>query len=298
MVDEHRIKLFRLLLDLVSKKSEVNALSQCPSYLQDLLYLAKLNKVELEVAIRLGVRDEVSKLLDKYGRVVRFACAVSRVLERCGVKFAFFKFLRPVRYVPSDVDLLIHVDHVKTAVKALCALGFRVEVVEPFTVTLRCGEYVVDVYVHPCVAGSVCYLNGEVLLEHVYHVDMCGINVPCLRPYAEAIVVTAHALYKEHIVTLNDYLTFKKWFNDRAEKLSRELKCETAIRYMRSLVDLVEKGCLVLPYRLPLAHAVQLAIDKVCKDSLTRSTLLLSISKLRDRRLLNQVVVHLTRETY
>jgi len=298
MVSKYRIKLFRFLLEIICREDYRHILSSCSFSIHDLLRLARLNKVELEVALRLGVKDEADRLLDRYNRVMRLSRAISRALKSHGVKFAFFKFLRPVKYVPADLDLLVHADHVRTAIKVVSKLGFQVEVSEPFTVTLRCGEYIVDLYVHPCIAGSVCYLNGNVLLEHVSDVKVDGVNVPCLRPYAEVIVVVAHALYKEHLVTLNDYLTFKKWFSSETDKLSRELRCETAIEYMRGLADLIEHGRVALPYRLPVAHALRLILDKVRKDKLTRSTLLYSVNKLRDRRLLNQIISHFTRETY
>ena len=79
--------------------------------------------------------------------------------------YTFIKLRKPVRYVPSDIDVLIDASSIRHAYLRLKALGFRAEVIEPYTLTVTKGSIIVDLYVHPTVAG-VIYADGNELLRH------------------------------------------------------------------------------------------------------------------------------------
>jgi hypothetical protein len=258
--------------------------------------VAALNKVLLHFLRVAGVNDRV-----RVREEARFRVFLARLEEVAGaldgLRFAFFKARKPVVYVPSDIDVLIDRDHVGAAVRRLRGLGFRVEVSEPYCVTLTRGGAIVDLYVNPSL-GSVVYLDGGRLLEYVVNGSVYGVSAPVLSDEAELVVVVAHAVYKERLYTLNDYVTFRSLYSGRALDLARELSVYRAFEEAFRVHELVDKGVLALPYRIPLARWVALLGSKFIGDRLTRSTAINVIGTLRDRRFGDLVLSKFLRDTY
>ena len=97
-------------------------------------------------------------------------------------------------------------------------VGFSM-VVKPYSITLARKGIVVDVYVYPT-TGRVVYFDGNVLLEHCVPSVFEDVKILVLESRAEAVLAAAHAVYKERIYTLNDYVTIAKWLNERSLRLA------------------------------------------------------------------------------
>jgi hypothetical protein len=80
------------------------------------------------------------------------------------LRLCTWKFKKPFEHVSVDLDILVRVEDVSRAVRALVSRGFRVVVWEPYTVTLVRGGFIVDLYTHPSFAWVV-YMDGGRLLE-------------------------------------------------------------------------------------------------------------------------------------
>ena len=129
--------------------------------------------------------------------------AFSKVLSR---DYAFFKLVKPVSYVPADVDLLVKADQVTKVAREIIRLGYRIEVKDPYCISLTRGDSIIDLYVHPSLGGAI-FIDGQKLLEHTCAKEFYGIEVRSLKSYAEALAVATHAVYKERIYTLNGFFT-------------------------------------------------------------------------------------------
>jgi hypothetical protein len=116
------------------------------------------------------------------------------------------KFKEPFERTPADLDVLIRVEDVLKAVRALVSRGFRVVVWELYTVTLVRGGFIVDLYTHPSFAWVV-YMDGGKLLDCcVEEVNVRGLGAKALSREAEVAVAVAHVVYKERMVLLMDCL--------------------------------------------------------------------------------------------
>jgi len=93
-----------------------------------------------------------------------------------GLGYAFFKLIKPISYVPADVDLLVDVSQVKSATHEIMGLGYRVAVKDPYCLTLTRGDSIVDLYVHPSL-GGVIIIDGQRLLEHSCTIEFNGAEI-------------------------------------------------------------------------------------------------------------------------
>ena len=196
--------------------------------IEELAELAKLNKVLLGFLRRIGYKGPLRVCEENlYERYMVEASKVSEALR--GLDYAFYKFRKPVEHVSVDIDILMRYEHLPKAVKALASKGFRIEVSEPYTITMVRGETIVDLYTHPSFAWIV-YLDGGRLLEETETIDIniTGIEAKALTKDAETIVTAAHAIYKEHIYLLSDYYITRGWLSRKVLSLAEELKAEKA----------------------------------------------------------------------
>ncbi|MBO3808786.1 MAG: hypothetical protein FGF50_04260, partial [Candidatus Brockarchaeota archaeon] len=56
---------------------------------------------------------------------------------------------------------------------------------------------------------DIIFVDSQRLLNHTRVAGFKGVKVRTLEPYAEALTAASHAIYKEHIHTLNDHFTVK-----------------------------------------------------------------------------------------
>jgi len=264
--------------------------------LSSLIDLASKNKVLLQLLVKLDVKNSLRKLQEEgIGNIVRLVEILSKNLD--GFSFAFFKFVKPVSYVPADVDVLVKYDEREEIIRRIEGLGFKIEVKEPFCTTLIKGSSIVDVYVHPTLGGMV-YMDGQRLLDYVSIKEFNGIKIRTLESYVEALVSAAHAIYKERIYTLNDYFTVKEWATEETFKLAKELKCSSVLEFAIKINDAIDKGLIEVPYKIPVYTWAKLLVQKVLRDPLTRSTSKNLVRVLGTRRGMELLKSKFTRESY
>ena len=261
-----------------------------------LLAHARKNKVLLHALRALNVQGYVREQQElSMRRVVERVEALSKVLK--DYNCAFFKLIKPLSYVPADLDLLVDAGQVKAVACELMKLGYAVAVKDPYCLTLTKGDSIVDLYVHPCL-GRVVFIDGQRLLEHSCTAEFNGVEVKSLESYAEALVASSHAVYKERIYTLNDYFTVEEWTSKRALKLAQELKCEEALETAISLNRKIRLGVLETPYKIPLPTWIAMLARKFRADPLTRATSTGVLKALIGKRAGELLTSKLLRETY
>lgn len=207
----------------------------------------------------------------------------------------FFKLVKPVAYVLADIDLLVREGDFGESVKRLVGIGFRAVVRGPYTVTLAGRGTIIDLYRHPSMGGLV-FMDGDVLLEHGGTMSFHGVEVPSLKPYAEALATAAHAIYKEMLYTLNDYLTMTRWADERTYDLAEELRCVPALSSALRINEMVDDGSTTLPYRIP--SSTWTWTRKVAEDSNARGALIEFVKSVKDRGIDRIILSKITRETY
>jgi hypothetical protein len=262
--------------------------------------IAKLNKLYLAYLKRVGdaLESELIREEARYRWFMRNTAEVVGVLENVGATYALYKFRRPFEHVSVDLDILVRVEDVSRAVRALISRGFRVIVWEPYTVTLARSGFIVDLYTHPSFAWVV-YMDGEGLLDCcVEEVDVGGLGAKALSREAEVAVVAAHAVYKEHMVLLMDCLVAWSWMSKAAWDIVVEHGVEEALEALLEACSLVRRGLVEAPYRLKPHVLLKAYAHKALHDTLFRSTLF-NIPRYMARRDLGlRVSTRLTRRSY
>jgi hypothetical protein len=261
-----------------------------------LLTHAVKNKILLHLLRALNIqgsmREQQESGISKVTKVVQI---LSKLLKN--YNYAFFKLIKPISYVPADVDILVDESQAEKATHEIIRLGYTIAVKDPYCITLTKGDSIIDLYVHPSLGGAI-FIDGQKLLEHTCIVEFNGAEVKSLESYAEALVVACHAIYKERIYTLNDYFTVERWANMKAIRLAQELKCEEALKTAMSLNRKISLGALETPYRIPLPMWLAILARKLEKDKLTRTTSINMLKSLTNKRAGKLLTSKLTRETY
>ncbi|MEM4976635.1 MAG: nucleotidyltransferase family protein [Desulfurococcaceae archaeon] len=276
----------------------INSGSIANDNMEDLIELAKLNKVLLGFLRRVGYEGYLRSAEEAlYKQYMSEVAKVARALQ--GLNYALYKFRKPVEHVSVDIDILIHNKHLREAVRRLKKDGFRVEILEPYTVTMVKGRIIVDLYTHPSFAWII-YLDGERLLEEVETIEIgpVDVEVRVLSREAEAVATVAHAVYKEHVYLLSDYYVVREWFNRRALNLARELRAEDAVEVALLVNERIEKGLLETPVKLTLAQLAVVLAKKFMEDPVFRATTV-NIPRLAvRRRTVQQLFWRIKRKTY
>ncbi len=267
--------------------------------LEELARIAMMNKLYLPFLRE--ARDLFSSKLALEEK--RFRMYISNCLDVAGalsgLRYAFYKFRRPVDHVSVDLDVLIHVDDVPKAVRRLVRKGFRLAVPEPYTVTLERGGFIVDLYTHPAFAWIV-YMDGlKVLRDYSEEFELAGVRVAGITREAEIAVAAAHAVYKEHIILLMDCLTAWRWLNKRALRVAEDLGAERALEVLLDTCSKIEEGLAEAPYKLTLSTLLKAYIEKAMSDRVFRATSLNLLKYAVKRRGFGRALLErLTRKSY
>jgi hypothetical protein len=247
-----------------------------------LLYHARKNKILLHLLRTYNIegllREQQELGIRKIVEVVR---TLSKLLRE--YNYAFFKPIKPVSYVPADVDLLIDEGQAEKAAHEIMRLGYTVGVKDPYCITLTKGDSIIDLYIHPSLAGATI-IDGQRLLEHKCPMEFNGAEITSLERYAEALVVASHAIYKERIYTLNDYFTVDRWTSRKTIKLAQELRSEEALKIAINLNREIRLGILETPYKIPLPTWLAILTRKIRADSLTKATSINMLKTLTNKR--------------
>jgi hypothetical protein len=286
------LKLLRTLQGLYKPSSEE---------VYKLAEVAKLNKLYLAYLGRVEdvLRNELIHEEAKYRWFMKNAAEVVRVLESVGATYALYKFRRPFEHVSVDLDILVRVEDVSRAVRALVSRGFKVVVWEPYTVTLVRGGFIVDLYTHPSFAWVV-YMDGGRLLECcVEEVDVGGLVAKALSREAEVAVASAHAVYKEHMVLLMDCLVAWSWLNKRAWNIALEHRVEESLEALLETCSLIKNNLVEAPCRIKPSILLKAYMGKLVNDPLLRGTLINVVEYFTSRRDIGEKIVsRITRKSY
>ena len=264
--------------------------------IDELIKIAAKNKILLQF-LRVTQLDEKLLLLEeaKYRKFLENLALTQEALNN--LDHVFIKLRKPVAYVPSDIDILILRNLISKAVHRLMGKGFRIEVAEPYCITMTRNEAIIDLYVYPTL-GGIIYINTDKLFEYKEDIEFNGVKIQTLDPSAEALVTMAHSMYKERIYTLNDFFTVEKWMSKKTVRLAQELNCEDALKVAMNLNKKIRLGLLETPYKIPLPLWLALLMRKFQRDSLTRATSVSMLKTLTNKRVGKLLKSKLTRETY
>ena len=286
------LKLLRTLLGLYKPSAEE---------VRRLAEVAKLNKLLLAYLRRVGdaLRGELLREEARHRWFMRNATEVIEALNGAGVEYALHKFRKPFDHVSVDLDILVRVNDIPKAVKALISRGFRAVVLEPYTVTLARNGFMVDLYTNPSFA-LVVYMDGEELLKCcVEEIEVDGVRANALTREAEVAVTAAHAIYKEHMVLLIDCLTMWAWTNREVWGLAEELSVGRALETLHSVCRAIGTGRAEAPHRLKPYVVANALAKKFVSDSIFRVTTL-NVPRyiLRRREIGAMLVGRLMRKSY
>jgi hypothetical protein len=261
-----------------------------------LLTHARKNKILLHLLRTYNIEGTLREQQElSIRKIVEIVQTLSKLLKE--YNYAFFKLIKPVSYVPADIDVLIDESQAEKAAHEIMLLGYTVAVKDPYCISLTKGDSIIDLYIHPSLGGAII-IDGQRLLEHRCLEEFNGAEIISLESYAEALVTASHAIYKERIYTLNDYLTIKEWADEKAFRLAEELKCEPALRFATKLNEAISKGLIETPYKIPLLAWADLLTRKILKDPQTTLTIKNLITILGSRRKLKLLTSKFTRESY
>lgn len=263
---------------------------------RELVELARLNKVLLGFLRRINYDGTVRTLEEeRYREYVGSVISVTRALN--GIDYALFKFRKPLEHVSVDIDVLIRSEQLARAARKLSGLGFGIEVIEPYTVTMIRGKAIVDLYTYPSFA-SIIYLDGQRLLEEAEEIEVEGRNVRALTREAEALATAAHAIYKEHMYLLADYYVIKQWMNSKAVNLAKELNVEEAVKISIRLNRQIEQSLMETPIKLKPMETAKILTDKFIKDQNFRATTINTIKLATRKRSIRLLVYRVKRRSY
>jgi hypothetical protein len=264
--------------------------------LATLLAHARKNKILLHVLRALNIEGPLREQQELgIRKIVEVVQTLSKLLRE--YNYAFFKLIKPVSYVPADVDLLIDEGQAEKAAHEIMHLGYTVAVKDPYCITLTRGDSIIDLYIHPSLGGAII-IDGQRLLEHKCPMEFNGAEIMSLERYAEALVAASHAIYKERIYTLNDYFTVDRWTSRKSIKLAQELRCEEALKIAINLNKKIRLGILETPYKIPLPTWLAILIRKLRRDSLTRATSINMLKTLVNKRAGKLLLSKITSETH
>jgi len=181
------------------------------------LSLAEQNKIPLlflETAAYDTKNQNIQHILSQYRERRKNASDLiaftANLFEKIGVRYTFFKTLKPFPYTPSDVDVLLWSDNsLKIVAKALKNQGCIPLEKNAYGVTMFSQKYKmnIDLTTQIAVSGLV-YLNKELLFDNVSRLEVYEMQIQTLEPSADLLVVAAHSIFKEQMYTLSDYYTF------------------------------------------------------------------------------------------
>ena len=232
----------------------------------------------------------------RYRWFIRNALEVAESLR--GLRYAFYKFRRPVEHVSVDLDILVDPRHVSEAVSRLINKGFEIVVVEPYTVTLRRRGFIVDLYTHPSFAWVVYMSGEEVLRDYAEEFEYHGSIVTGITREAEVVVTAAHAVYKEHLVLLLDCLTFWKWGGRKALDIANELGVYDSMKILLSTCRDVLRSA-EAPVKIHPVSLFKAYLKKALEDPLFRATSPNIIRYIMGRPESGRIVLwRLTRKSY
>ena len=98
----------------------------------------------------LGGREE-----DRFKYFIDSLKKINGILWDSNYEYSFFKLYKPIEYVPADIDILVSVKDVIRVAKDLIRSGYKLTVLEPYTITLTKGKTIIDLYTYPAFGNII-----------------------------------------------------------------------------------------------------------------------------------------------
>lgn len=294
-------KLTKSLMNVI-EKGNISKVSS----LTDFLRHAKKNKVLYFLLERANsLPDSLSSLYHsleaKDQRIRVIIKKVAEIFKEEGVEYCFFKTLRPVPYVPADLDVLIFSnDDMDTATRVIRErLQGEVDSTARFdrAFYLEDVDFYIDLYNEVHVA-NFSYLSKDHLKQHRTTSTVQGTPVKVLIPECELLSLLGHAIFKEQIITLLDrYSIYSLFSTCDMTILRKELKHTNMITSLNLFVSITRKHQ-AFPVSITIPTLSKLFLLKLLKDSRSRKMLPHFISQMSKKEKLLNAINHLRRETY
>ena len=207
----------------------------------DLYHYAKKNRMVLHYLDALGepgiFDKEIKRLRARYDRVADAILRVSHILRKAGVKYAFFKTIRPYKEVTVDLDLLILGPQYHEAIRALKHAGYLFLDGDIRSTTYRdiAAELNIDLY-NEVSASRLIYVDKSLLEDFVIQKQFSNYEtVECLSQSADLLCVIAHSVLKEQMYVLSEYYTSLYFISEMSNS------------DLDQFIDLVQRCKLVFP---------------------------------------------------
>jgi hypothetical protein len=247
---------------------------------------------------------------------------IGKLFRSKGIKYSVFKTLKPFPTTPSDIDVLLPSDDFGKARLLLISQGYNETASDAYSSTLH-KEMIVDLQQQPSVS-NIPYLPKNLLIQNTITKLINGVEINTLSPEAELVVIASHGVYKEQMLTLNDYysITILAEQSDLAKIMALAKSANvldalkivvavcseiTAIAFGRKLQisELADKLQVSnklpihnTPIKLPFSLVIRLLVARARKDKEMRQKIIPAILRLLTPRQLAKIIAHLTRRTY
>ncbi|WFO75987.1 hypothetical protein J4526_03835 [Desulfurococcaceae archaeon MEX13E-LK6-19] len=132
---------------------------------RELFQLFNYRGVKARIAWLRGTHTIASILVKQVMKKKRLGKAVSMVerisRELKDLDYMFFKLVKPIVYVSSDIDILVNRNHIAQVVSKLKNLGSNIVVHEPYCIIMSLCGVIINVYVNSTI-GEIIYLDEKV----------------------------------------------------------------------------------------------------------------------------------------
>jgi hypothetical protein len=289
------------------------------AYRDDLMKLATLNKIQLLYSQMTGFRSQ--DLPRKHNIILDTLSELCRLFNDKNISYAVFKTIKPFPNLPSDIDILIDEKHIQVACTLLGSNGYVAREKDMFCITMH-KETNIDLYLQPSVS-NVPYLSKDVLMYKRKKCRIGDIDFFALSNEAEFIAVAAHSIYKEQMLTLNDFITLAVLANnsniDQIIRMANTLNVLDGIKLvlqvcgtisetlsmplrLNTLRDLLGVSTIAqihsLPYKFPIKSIALILMKRTALDSNARRYVPKIIAANLSIKQLRKLLDHAKRETY
>jgi len=298
------------------------------------LSLAEQNKIPLlflETAAYDTENQNIQRILSQYRErrknasdLIAFA---ANLFEKIGVRYTFFKTLKPFPYTPSDVDVLLWSDNsLKTVAKALKNQGCISLEKNAYGVTMFSPKHKMNIDLTTQIAVSgLIYMNKKLLFNHLCKVEVNEKTVQTVKPSVDLLVVAAHSIFKEQTYTLSDYYTvvmFTEYWREAtklAEKFHLKQAFDMALKMAKEVTmnafgsrsalmrKFMEVGVVnvaesdekfELPKKYDLTTLMVAFLKKVLEDPVSKQSLPFMAQSVSNPAFYRRIIAHVTRKTY
>jgi len=272
-------------------------------------YLYRLNECGYKIPPNLI--NEFERGFSRFIAIQKVFIDVSNKLKEIGINFAIFKSFRPYPSTTVDVDVIIF-DDLLGALKHLIECGYRVIGSGPESITLCHPSGVVNIDLYRRISISrIAYLDKDVMKDHTTDIDVENGKVRVLRPEADIIAFANHAIIKEQLFTLADYLTITKLLRksniDLLAKLIELTHSKTVFSIVNYLIRQIayslrtHRDLISLPYKINPLLTLYALSEKFEEKDVKNSIVWQFHYMVKPRNLstlMSFIVNHLTRITY